>query len=289
MLRSGRTASAAYAFMLISGEKGLAFQYRTASGQMAAHTDGGASRAPVWLKLSRRGGAVTAYTRTDTTSWRFVGLVSIPFGGTVQAGLAVTSHSTGALATATFSNVSVRPVAAWTSADIGAVGVTGQFAADGSTVTVTGAGADIWDTADAFRFAWQPLSGDGEVVARVRSVQAIRSWSKAGVMIREATDAASPHALMLVSGGKGLAFQRRLTRGGLSVHTSGGTGTAPVWVRLTRRGNMFSAYTSTDGRTWQLVGSELIAMGRDVYAGLAVSSHSATARCTAVFESVAVR
>ncbi|HET7618847.1 MAG TPA: matrixin family metalloprotease, partial [Vicinamibacterales bacterium] len=142
MLRSGRTASAAYAFMLVSGEKGLAFQYRTASGQMAAHTDGGESRAPVWLKLSRRGGTVTAYTRTDTTSWRFVGLVSIPFGGTVQAGLAVTSHNTGALATATFSNVSVRPVAAFTSADIGAVGVAGQFSAEGSTLTVTGAGAD---------------------------------------------------------------------------------------------------------------------------------------------------
>ena len=32
--------------------------------------------------------------------------------------------------------------------------------------TVAGAGADIWDTADAFRYVYQPLAGDGQIIAR---------------------------------------------------------------------------------------------------------------------------
>ena len=154
---------------------------------------------------------------------------------------------------------------------------------------VAGAGADVWDAADAFQFVWQPLSGDGEIVARVASVQGTKAWTKAGVMIRESLDPGSPHAFMIVSAGKGYAFQRRVASGGPSDHTSGGTGTAPRWVRLTRSGDLLSAFHSADGVTWTLVGSENIPMGRAVLAGLAVSSHTSNAASQAVFDSVRIR
>ena len=40
----------------------------------------------------------------------------------------------------------------WSTTDIGAVGATGSASYSSGTFTVTGAGADIWNSADAFRF-----------------------------------------------------------------------------------------------------------------------------------------
>jgi hypothetical protein len=56
-----------------------------------------------------------------------------------------------------------------------------------------------------------------------------------------------------------------------------------------RQGNLFSGYLSSDGRTWRLVATEQIAMGRVVLAGLAVSSHTETARARGVFDNVTTR
>jgi hypothetical protein len=108
-------------------------------------------------------------------------------------------------------------------------------------------------------------------------------------MIRASVAPGAPHAFMLMSAGKGSAFQRRLTSGGGSINTSGGNPTIPVWLRIVRQGNLFSAYESSDGRTWRPVGTEQITMGRDVLAGLAVSSHTETARARGVFDNVTIR
>jgi len=177
----------------------------------------------------------------------------------------------------------------WTTQDIGAVPLAGTFVNGSSALTISGAGADIWGTADAFCFAWTAMAGDGEIVARVRSIEFVNAWSKAGVMIRQSLDAGSAHAFMLVSAGKGYAFQRRDVNDQLSVNTSGGAGTAPAWVRLVRSGDVFSAYVSADGVSWRLVGTDTIPMGQQVYAGLAVTSHTVTASARAVFDNVAVR
>ncbi len=133
------------------------------------------------------------------------------------------------------------------------------------------------------------MSGDGEIVARVTSLDAIRAWTKAGVMIRDSRDSGAAHAFMLVSAGRGPAFQRRLTNGGESVSTSGGAGVAPMWVKLTRSGDTFSAYACVNGYSWRLIGTETIVMARDVMAGLAVSSHAETARARAVFDAVQIK
>ena len=177
----------------------------------------------------------------------------------------------------------------WQAQDVGSVGMAGSASASGGTFTVRGAGADIWGTADAFQFVWQRLSGDSDVIARVASIENVHAWVKAGVMIRETLTAGSPHALMLVSPGKGLAFQRRVAAGGLSTHTSGGAGTAPAWVKLERRGATISAFVSSNGTTWTPVGSDSFTMGASVYVGLAVSSHDAARAATATFDQVTAR
>jgi hypothetical protein len=176
----------------------------------------------------------------------------------------------------------------WSSGDIGAVGRTGSASGDGTAFTVDGAGADIWGTADAFRYVYTTLTGDGSIVTRVTSVEYVANWTKAGVMMRDTLSPEAKQAMMLVSAGKGLAFQRRVSTNGISTHTSGGDGHAPAFVRLTRTGNVFQAATSLDGATWSTVGSETITMGATIYVGLAVSSHVAGTLATATFASTAL-
>jgi hypothetical protein len=59
-------------------------------------------------------------------------------------------------------------------------------------------------------------------------------------------------------------------------------------VRVVRSGNMFTAYNSTDGSSWTSMGSVTIAMGTNVYIGLAVTSHNNGTLCTATFDNLEV-
>jgi hypothetical protein len=176
----------------------------------------------------------------------------------------------------------------WTATDIGAVGATGSSSGSGGSFTVTGAGADIWNTADAFQYVSTTMTGDGSIVARVATVQNVAAWTKAGVMMRETLSAGSRHALMLMSAGKGPSFQRRVATNGVSTSTSGGTGTAPAFVKLTRAGNTITAFQSADGVAWTTVGSDTIAMAATIHVGLAVTSHVAGTLATATFDSTVV-
>jgi phosphatidylserine/phosphatidylglycerophosphate/cardiolipin synthase-like enzyme len=178
--------------------------------------------------------------------------------------------------------------AGWSSVDIGAVAATGNTAYTNDAFTVGGSGSDVWGTADELRFTYRTLTGDGTIVAQVAAVDNVDPWTKAGVMIRGTLSASSAQAFMLVSPGKGLAFQRRVGAGGVSTHTAGGTGTAPVWVRLTRTGEVVTAYRSADGATWTLVGTDTIAMPATIHIGLAVSSHRDGTLAKARFQNVAV-
>jgi hypothetical protein len=107
-------------------------------------------------------------------------------------------------------------------------------------------------------------------------------------MIRSSLAASSAHASMLVSAGRGLAFQRRRSSGGSSASTSGGSGQAPMWVKLERRDTILNAYRSADGTNWTFVGADTIAAGASVYVGLAVTSHNKSLATTAMFDGVAV-
>jgi regulation of enolase protein 1 (concanavalin A-like superfamily)/phosphatidylserine/phosphatidylglycerophosphate/cardiolipin synthase-like enzyme len=180
--------------------------------------------------------------------------------------------------------------APWAHTDIGAVGIAGDASYDGaaSTFTVTGAGADVWGTADALHYAYQAVNGDTSIVARVVSTSNSSAWVKAGVMIRASLSSNSAQAFMLVSYSKGLAFQRRVATGGTSTGTSGALAGSPYWVRLDRVGNAITAYQSANGSSWTIVGTDTIPMGATIYVGLGVSSHSTSTLATARFDGVRV-
>jgi regulation of enolase protein 1 (concanavalin A-like superfamily) len=284
MIRDSVAAGSRQALMLVSPGRGNAFQRRIATSGVSTHTAGAPVTPPYWVRLSRVGNTVTASQSANGTTWTVVGTDTIAFAQTVLVGLAVSSHSTTAAATATFDNVVIQSL--WSNQDIGAVGLAGSTSITNGVFTLTGAGADIWGAADAFHFTYQRLTGDGKIIARVKTVSATNVWHKVAVMIRNDLTPGSAHGTMLVSSANGLAFQRRVTSAGLSTSTTGPLLAAPRWVRIARFGNVITASYSNDQTTWNLVGSDTIVMGPTIYIGLANSSHSTTALGIATVDGV---
>jgi regulation of enolase protein 1 (concanavalin A-like superfamily) len=290
-LRESGLADAPHASLFATPGRGIAFQRRRTTGGTSVHTAGPLLTAPVWLRLVRFGQEVTAYyRRTAAETWTPIGSDTIPMFQIVNVGLVVSSHVDGRLAAATFDNVSITPARAWLSADVsGASTVFGGSHLDsGGTVTVSGRGVDIWGTSDEFRFVYMPMSGDGSIVARIARIENTHAWAKAAVMIRESTAPGSRHAMALVSPGKGVALQYRPTTGGTSAGVPAAAGAAPRWVRLTRQGNTFVGSMSSDGTTWREIGRTTVAMGANVLAGLAVTSHNTSVHATGVFDQIAI-
>ncbi|MBN2592270.1 MAG: LamG domain-containing protein [Sedimentisphaerales bacterium] len=162
------------------------------------------------------------------------------------------------------------------------------------TYTMTGSGADIWNIngveADEFHFAYKMLTGAGSITARINSVENTNGWAKAGVMIRETLNPDSAHAFACVTPSNGVASQGRPSTGGVSFNYNQTGVAAPYWVKLERSiSGLFTVSHSANGSSWQPVTgatAENIAMGSNVYIGLALTSHDAALTCQAVFSNV---
>ena len=107
-------------------------------------------------------------------------------------------------------------------------------------------------------------------------------------MFRQSPESAqSPHVMVVVTPGKGVAMQYRPEFTSQSVQVAVRAGTAPEWVRLTQVEGTFKGYASEDGVTWQLIGT--ITVDWTAEPALAVTSHNNGALTTAVFENVRLR
>ena len=192
--------------------------------------------------------------------------------------------------------------AGWQNQDIGTTG--GSANESNGTWTISGDGADVWGTSDAFHYAYVPLIGNGEITARVVSNgTGSNTWAKGGVMIREALDANSKHMIMGLTGGDGggIAFQGRFQAAGNNSSSLHGTITAspPHWVKMTRQGNTITGYHSADGVEWALMTDTTpdgamtdpidVKMAKDVYIGLFVTSHAAGELRTYTFDNVSTK
>ena len=293
MIREGKAPGARHASLFVtpSTEKGIAFQRRQTVDGLSVHTPGPALTAPVWIMLKRTGDVISAYYQATgpLPGWILIGrdvLTGLP--DTLDVGLAVTSHADGRLATARFSDVLISGPDDWglVTSDIGAVGQPGtvQFGS-GSTRIQEGSGADIWGTADAFQFSRKWWTADATATVHVQSIEATDPWAKLGLMFRETLDPGSRHVMLIASAERGLAMQYRAQPGGISRNVALSPGTAPVWLRLTRAGNIFTGYASEDGATWRTIGSIALPLDLDTYVGVALTSHDNSELASGVYDS----
>jgi len=227
------------------------------------------------------GAQATVNTWSDTSI-----NITIPSGATSGPMVVYLAAGSNGSNPVTFT-VTTQPLpAGWLNQDVGQVGVAGSATYANGTFTVNGAGTSVWSTADGFHFVYQPLSGDGAIVARVASVG---SSSTGGVMIREtlnanATDVFSAFYPSFVY------TDYRTSTGGTTGQVIGANASLPYWVKVVRSGSTLTAYSSPDGLNWVQTGtSQTISMAQNVYVGLVVSSGSTSTLATATFDNVSIQ
>jgi hypothetical protein len=210
--------------------------------------------------------------RNESVPWRLIGTGKRPFGPNV-----------GSTATCP---------GPWTCVDIGNPTPPGSqhFDRSNGKWTIKAGGTDITGLADHFRFVYQKLRGNGSVIAHVLSQTATSPGAKAGVMLRASKAPGSPEYSLLVSPGEGIKVQVRKILNGDTQKSANPKGAAPVWLKISRSGNTYSAYTSSNGHSWKLIPKSAITvnLGGTMRAGLAVTSHHAGVLGTAKIDGVKV-
>jgi hypothetical protein len=303
MLRASTDPGAPYYAAFVT-PGGITVQDRATQGGATSTVTTTSGTVPAYLWVSDAGNTLTAYGSGDGYVWTPIAssAATVNLGASVLAGLAVTSGSAAALSTVTADSavVSATPPAPvppvpcptpWTCADIGPPAPAGNqsFDPNTGTWTINAGGADITGTSDQFRYVWQTLTGDGSVVAHVTSQANTSSSAKAGPMFRASTDPGAPEYSVLVSPGQGIKVQLRKTQGGSTSKLANPAGTVPAYLKITRSGNTFTAYTSADGVTWTLIpGSTATLSLGSLLAGLAVTSHHAGTLGQVTMDTVAV-
>ena len=179
--------------------------------------------------------------------------------------------------------VNVVPLLSY--ADIGSPALAGKQTVSGTTITLTAGGKDIWSTSDQFRLGRISLPGDSEMTVKVSSVAYSHASAKAGIMYRASTAANAANVFLCVTPANGIVLQYRSTTGATTASKRTSTTTVPAWLKLTRTGDTFYAFQSADGVTWKLFDSVTVNLPDTAVAGLALTSHNASATSTARFES----
>jgi len=176
--------------------------------------------------------------------------------------------------------------------DVGSVQKAGSafYDAAAGAYTVSGSGANIWDKADGFQYAFQQVSGDVEYAARIVSLTKSDPWTKGALMIRDGLTGNSAHAMMAIASDNGLTFQYRTADDATSALAAGNPVIKPpYWLKIVRSGNTLIGSASADGASWVEVGRKVIALKDPVYAGMAVTSHKNGSLSIGTFSDVTIK
>jgi hypothetical protein len=298
MLRQSSDPNAAFYDAMITPSHGIVVQYRASPGASAGWLASATGVPPAFVQVGRTGSTFTAYTSSDGVNWLVIpgSTITLSLSGALLQGLAVTSHDSTILSTATLDTVnigtsqpppSVCP-SGWNCADIGSPTLAGRQSLTNGMWTIQGGGADIWGTTDQFHFVWQTLAGDGGISARVVSQTNSNAWAKAGVMLRQSSDPNAAFYDAMITPSHGIVVQYRASPGASAGWLASAMGVPPAFVQVGRTGSTFTAYTSSDGVNWLVIPGSTITLSLSgaLLQGLAVTSHDSTILSTATLDTV---
>ncbi len=174
-------------------------------------------------------------------------------------------------------------------ADIGSVLKPGLAAFDPAKgeYLLAGGGENMWFTNDAFHFAWKKMSGDFTLTASIRFLGTNGNpHRKACLLVRQSLDTGSAYADVAVHGSGLTSLQYRETDGA-TTHEIQSNVSAPVRVRLEKRGDYVSMWVAPTGGELKTAGGYLmIPIKGDFYVGLGVCAHDNQAIEQAVFSNL---
>src|SRR5258708_25407383 len=127
-------------------------------------------------------------TPVTINSWSDTAIVvTLPPGATSGPLLVAVAPAMNDSNSITFTVTTSRMPSGWLDRDIGLVGAGGSGTYANGTFTIQGAGSQIYGASDAFHFVYQPLSGDGTIVARLAGIQGNSTNGSAGGQIPRKT------------------------------------------------------------------------------------------------------
>jgi hypothetical protein len=174
--------------------------------------------------------------------------------------------------------------------DVGETPKAGAVEYDAATgeYRVTGGGANIWASVDAFQFAWKRISGDVTITADVRFIgTGAVDHRKAVLMLRQNLNPDSAYADVSLHGDGLTALQFRPKAGEVTQEIRS-TVKMPLRIRMERHGNEFTMYAGTPGEELVPAGSATVVLEDPVYVGIGVCSHDANVLETAIFSNVKI-
>jgi TolB protein len=177
------------------------------------------------------------------------------------------------------------------SGDVGASPRQGSAQFDPATgeYRVTGGGANMWSTVDAFEFVWARLSGDVSLDADIRFLgQGVMEHRKAVLMLRQSLDPGAAYVDVALHGNGLASLQYRPSNGAETLEERSAVD-APAHLRIVRHGNAFMMYAQKADQAPVATGPVAVHLDDPVYLGLGVCSHDASVLETAVFSNVKIR
>jgi outer membrane protein assembly factor BamB len=308
MIRQRSDADSPYYALLEEPGHKLVVQYRTAFGGETSEANYVVGpKLPLYLMIQRRGDILSAATSSNGRRFtlvpgteeivpmpaRSLGGVAVSAGAQGRSVTVVVSHiSVGAPTTTPAPYPSAHPCpSGYSCADIGDPAIVGDQQLSGGKWTLSAGGFDIWALSDQFRFVWQSVSPAASVSAQVTAVSDTSPNTKAGVMLRAGTDPAAAWYAVFVTPGDGIEVQYRPEDGDICSQNVNPAGTVPQYLRVTRNGDLFTAYTSVNGVNWTPISGSAVPLPDltgALIGGIALGAHNAQALATASFDSVSI-
>ncbi len=178
------------------------------------------------------------------------------------------------------------------SSDIGNCGVKGSALYDSTAhaYTISGSGADIWGTHDAFHYVWKTMKGDFVLQFDFSFVgNGKHPGRKVGWMIRNDISDSSAHINGMVHNTGLTCIQYRLAKGGTTSAIDSKAKVLDI-VRFERRGNMYILSTATKGEPFTILEftDTAHAINDEACVGIFVCSHENETRESAVIRNVSI-
>lgn len=109
MIRETLDSNSRQAIMSITPGNGAAFQRRSSNTGFSSNTNDTSFHAPLWLRVTRAGNAITGSVSNDSITWTDIHTSTINMSDTVYLGLAHTSHIDYLLSESVFRFVTISP------------------------------------------------------------------------------------------------------------------------------------------------------------------------------------
>ncbi|MFC3801678.1 carbohydrate-binding protein [Cohnella sp. GCM10012308] len=168
------------------------------------------------------------------------------------------------------------PSAPWQLRNFGAT-LGAAYKHSNGDLSLIGNGADVFGSADAFTYLFQPTAQSEETVATsvtaiVYALDGTNADAAAGLMFRGGDAASSDNVMLRVLPGGGLRMTYRNAANPGSWFIVGPDASYPVELKLTRENDWYIGYYKSGG-LWTEVGQVQAELGNTPNAGLAMFSH----------------